>query len=326
MKGQKTKKGGMIAAGIFLFLLTALLVFLCVWFFGARYPRFDEAAREEAEVPGVKDGFCPQGLCPLPEGCGYDFAVSGYLGDAPSRVYLVGEKEKYVTLERDGSPLSTHFGGITCTGEYLVVASGEELVRVPLSSVLSAENGAAVPVKDGFRTGLSNAYCLYADGILYAGEFYRAGNYETPESHRFTSGGETNYALVYAFGADESKTGGVIDGTPLFALSVREKVQGIAVYEGGIVLSTSYGLADSQIWFYENIVGGTPSGTVRVGETEVPLYRLDSSCLTDTLTAPCMSEEIFIEDGRLYLLFESRANKYKQFVRRQTDIMSLPVG
>lgn len=87
--------------GSVMLLLLGLAVLLCVWFFGARYPSFDGAKREEGPIP-LEDGFCPQGICPLPEASGYDYAVSGYLKGGPSRVYLVGETAKYVTLKKGG--------------------------------------------------------------------------------------------------------------------------------------------------------------------------------------------------------------------------------
>lgn len=166
-----------------------------------------------------------------------------------------------------------------------------------------------MPVKDSFSTGLNNAYCYFFEDKLYVGEFYRKGNYETDPSHHIQTKGETNYAFVYVFEADEEKAGGVAAETPVLTVSVPALVQGIAVYEGGIALSTSYGLPDSHLSFYEPKESDYTDG----------MLILNSSNLKETLTLPCMSEEIYEEDGRLYVLFESKADKYKQFVRRQTD-------
>lgn len=324
MKKRKILIGICAAAGT---LVLALGIFLLVWFFGDSYPQFDALARAEAEIPGLADGLCPQGLCPLPAESGYRFAMSGYFSGAPSRIYLIAEsgETKYVTLKEGEEEISTHFGGITCTGNYLVVASGKRLVRVPLAEVLPAENGAAIPVTDGFKIAdfRSVAYCYYADGLLYAGEFYRPGNYETDQSHHIAVGDwETNYGIVYAYEADEAQVGGVKRETPVFAISVREQVQGFAVWEGGIALSTSYGLPDSRLWFYEDPRKGEPIGELG----GVPLYALGESNLVATVVLPCMSEEIFEEEGRLFVLFESKANKYKLFVRQQlSQIYSLPV-
>lgn len=147
-------------------------------------------------------------------------------------------------------------------------------------------------------------------------------------SHHLTENSERrNYAFVYVFRGNESAVGGVADRTPEKVISVRDQVQGIVVYDGGIILSTSYGLPDSHLYRYENILSGEGSGTVTINGSEVPLYRLDGSNLKNTLTLPCMSEEICISDGRVYILFESLSNKYKYFVRTRTDcIMSVALN
>ena len=105
---------------------------------------------------------------------------------------------------------------------------------------------------------------------------------------------------------------------------MREQVQGIAVCDGGIALSCSYGLPDSGILVYENVFEGEPQGSFSQDGKEIPLYILDETCRIGTLTAPCMSEEIEVKDGRLYILFESKANKYKMFTRvRESHVRSV---
>lgn len=321
---QKKKMGKKIALGVVLFFVLALAVFLLIWYFGASYAAYDAVKREEASIPGLKEGISPQGLCVLPENdAGYDFAMSGYMTDGTaSRVYLIDNdagETKFITVTKEGAELTTHFGGITCSGNYLLIASGKSIVRLALDEVFAAENGTGVEITDSFKTDMNNAYCYYAADRLYVGEFYRAGNYETAESHRITKDGETNYAFIYVYEADESAEGGISDATPVQVISVCGLVQGISVWDGGIVLSTSYGLPSSRLYVYENILNGEADGTAEVNGETVPLYRLDSSNLANTVTAPCMSEEICISNGRLYILYESLCNKYKYFVRTRID-------
>lgn len=322
---EKKSKKGRIALCVAGAVVLALGIFLIVWYCGASYPQFDSLARQEFAIPGLSDGVCPQGLAAIPGEQGYDFAMSGYLSSGPSRVYFIdedGEGEgKYITLTEKGAADESHFGGVACSEEFLYVASGERVARVPLSEALAAENGGAVEA-EYFPAGLNAAFCQYAENMLYVGEFYRPGNYETPESHHLqTADGAMNYAVVYAYAVDAS---GAPADEPSFAISVREQVQGIAVYGGGIALSCSYGLSDSTIWVYENILGGKTDKTLDVGGGAVPLYMLDSSNIKTTLTAPCMSEEIAVKDGRLYILFESLSNKYKLFTRtRMSHVQSI---
>lgn len=328
MSKKKSARGKIVGLSAALVLCVALFVFLCVWFFGARYPAFFGSAKEEAEIPGLKEGISPQGLCPVPENAeGYEFAMSGYMVDgSASRVYLIGkDKHKFVTLTEEGKDVTTHFGGVTCTGEELLVASGKTLLRVSLAAALGAEEGGKLEAERAVETDFNVAYCYFnADTQkLYAGEFYREKNYKTNEDHHLTVNGETNYAFIYEYSLEN----GAIKELPDKVISVRALVQGIAVYGDKITLSTSYGLADSVFYTYGNILGGEASGTATVDGKEIPLYRLDSTNLLSALTAPCMSEEIFVRDGRIYILFESLCNKYKYFVRTRIDsILSLPLG
>lgn len=323
---EKKRKKGRIALCIVCAFVLALGIFLIVWYCGASYPQFDPLARQEFAIPGLSDGVCPQGLTALPENeQGYDFAMSGYLSSGPSRIYLIDEEDagdvKYITVSENGAADESHFGGVTCSEEYLYVASGSRIARMSLADALSAEAGGAVAAEYS-EAGLNAAFCQYSDGLLYVGEFYRPGNYETPESHHLeTSDGSENPALVFAYETDAS---GALAAEPRFVLSVREQVQGIAVFEDGIALSCSYGLADSTLWFYENSLGGAADGTFEEEGKAIPLYVLDSSNLQKTITAPCMSEEIAVKGGRLYILFESLSNKYKLFTRtRMSHVQSV---
>lgn len=325
-ENEKRLKRALIALGSVLLVLVAFFIFLMAWFLGAKYPAFSAVAKEEFEIPALEEGISPQGLCALPEGSEYDFAMSGYMvNKSASRVYLIKSgtgEAKYFTLEREGEAVDSHFGGVTCTENYLIVADGKLLTRVPLSDALAAENGAAVSVYDDFETGINNAFCYYQaeTKLLFAGEFYREKNYKTDTSHHLEKDGETNYAFVYAYRADENGRGGVASETPECILSVRGLVQGVCVTAEKIYLSCSYGLADSELLVYSNPIGGTAFGE-REG---VPVYRLDRGNLLHTLTMPCMSEEICIKEGRVYVLFESLCNKYKHFVRvRMHNVVSV---
>lgn len=325
-KAKHNRRRALIGVGIALALCVALETFLCVWFFGARYPRFDKIARMGETLPYLEEGIAPQGICALPENeGGYRFVMSGYMPKGkPSRLCLVGERTSYVTLTQDGTPLTTHFGGVTRAGETLLVASGNSVVCVPLAAVLSAEDGASVEVTGAVETDMGVAFCYYDEGsgLLFAGEFYRKGNYETDRSHRIERGEEKNPALVYVYEWEGSP-----DCRPVGALSVRGLVQGIAVNGTRIYLSCSYGLPDSALYVYENILGGAPAGSVSVSGAEVPLYFLGEEALLSALTMPCMSEEICLTGTDMAVLFESRAKKYRYFVRRQIkELVYLPLA
>ena len=326
---SKHLKRTLMALGILLGIFFVLLAVLLIWFCGARYPDFDGIAKETFSIQGLKEGISPQGLCALPQGEEYDFAMSGYMVDkSPSRVYLINSEKdeaKYVTLTRDGEAVNSHFGGVTATDNFLIVADGKKIVRVSLAEALSAENGEAIEIHDELELDINVAFCYYQreENLLFVGEFYREKNYKTDESHHLEKDGEMNYAFIYVFFVDESGLGGIQIGQPLAIFSVRGLVQGITVTKSNVYLSCSYGLPDSTLYVYSNPLHGGEESTNLHG---VPVYRLDKSNLLSELVMPCMSEEICVKDGKLYILFESMCDKYKYFVRVQMrKVIAIPL-
>ena len=328
MKNFKHLKRACAALGITLGVCFLLFVVLMIWFLGARYPDFSRISEEAFSIQGLKDGISPQGLCTLPENEKYDFAMSGYMVDkSPSRIYLINREKdeaKYITLTRDGEATNSHFGGVAATQNYLLVADGQKIARVPLKAALEAENGAQIEIYDELETDINAAFCFYeqSENLLFVGEFYRRANYKTDESHHLEKNGETNHAFVYVYAVDEEAAGGVESATPKSILSVRRLVQGIAVSKDRIYLSCSYGLPDSTLYVYSNPLHGEADENFN----GIPVYRLDKSNLQADLVMPCMSEEICLKNGKLYILFESMCDKYKYFVRVQMrKVIAIPL-
>ena len=321
-----------MALGILLGIFFVLLAVLLIWFCAAYYPDFDGIAKETFRIQGLKDGISPQGLCTLPKGKEYDFAMSGYMVDkSPSRIYLINSEKdeaKYITLTRDGEATNSHFGGVTATENYLLVADGKKIARVPLKAALEAEDGAEIEIYDELETDINCAFCFYQadENLLFVGEFYRRQNYKTDESHHLEKDGETNYAFVYAYVVDEEAQGGVESETPKFIFSVRGLVQGIAVTRDKVYLSCSYGLPDSRIYVYSNPLHDEEDRSAVDKIDGIAVYRLDKHNLLAELVVPCMSEEICVKDGKLYILFESMCDKYKYFVRVQMEkVVAIPL-
>jgi hypothetical protein len=126
--------------------------------------------------------------------------------------------------------------------------------------------------------------------------------------HRLTTpAGDSNTALMTVFDIDDSAEF-YINPTPTAAYSLTGLVQGMTFTENRIVLSTSYGLASSHLYFYDT--SKITEGQFTVNNTTVPLYYLDSASLVETVTAPPMSEEIVYKDGYIYIMTESASNKY----------------
>ncbi len=324
MKSKKRTIAALTAVASVLLVLFLLLTF---WWYGYSYPYFDSVSRREKHLPGLSTGLSPQGVCALPAGGVYQYAMSGYISGEPSRVYLlfadpavsdVKKTECFVTFTESGKAIKTHFGGVTCSESTLYIASGKKIVYVSLEKLYAAPSGAAVEIDGSFSTGIQNAYCYLYGDTLYAGEFYRPGNYETDVSHHIETSAGTNHALVYAFPLDQIEAG-VSDMVPTKALSVCDEVQGIAIDGEHIVLSCSYGLPDSRLHIYPNVLDEVAQQTISVGGAEVPLYVLED--MGANMILPCMSEEIFLKDGRLYILFESMSLKYRFVVHTRISAL-----
>ena len=318
--------------------LVCIAAFLSVYFLWPWNKAFFNDASEEFSIPGLDSAFVPQGMSRLD---GYDdYLISGYMNNGePSRIYLVdGETKetiKYITLKCEEEDYIGHAGGIASSGGSIWISGDGYLYRFTLTEFMRKENGEYLHINAYTETLNGADFVIARDGLLWVGEFYRKGNYDTREEHHLkTRSGETNMAVAYCFTIDESRPLGLFakysNSTPIptMALSLPNLAQGMAFdSEGRIILSTSYGLADSHILTYENVFAGENHTTIRYGLYDVPLWFLDGDSLESDYTVPSMSQNIFVMNNRVYILFESASKKYKLFNRVRLDsVYSLPIS
>ena len=70
-------------------------------------------------------------------------------------------------------------------------------------------------------------------------------------------------------------------------------------------------MSSKKLGFYFALYQSDPSNHT------IKLWYLDGESLKKDVTIPSMSEEITIKNGRVYILFESGAKKYKIYNRKQ---------
>lgn len=322
-KGEIMKK----PLRIILIVLGALIAFVAVFLLAVRlYFRlpvsdYYKASEKGFVIPGTGDGFIAQGI-------EYDtvnnyFIVTGYMKDgSASPVYLVDRStgklvKTILPQDHEGNDYTGHAGGISLfANKFLYIADGGgRCLRVyNYADVLAAEDGAHVRAIGKFSTKKSSddnirpSFTTVIGDKLIIGEFYRAGNYETPESHTVnTTAGDTNKGLAVVYQLNEDAVMGA-DMAPLYAFSLPDKVQGIYMDGNTVYISTSYGPSFSYIYTYD--ATKTREADITVLGYTIPLYALDSSSLLSTKKIPPMSEELVIVDGRLYVMCESASNKY----------------
>ena len=288
-----------------------------------------KASEKAFTIPGLSQNMIPQGLDYVD---GRDvYLVGGYQKDgSPSRIYKVnsrtGKSEGYVILgDSEGNGLSPHAGGLAVHDKYLFVAGDEDssIYIYNLEDVLTAGKGEMVKMVDKFEArypgGKINVACLtFTEDKLIVAEFYRVPNYVTDESHWITTPtGDENHAFAIAYPLSDSEASICgVENYPVEMYSLPGLVQGIAVHDGKIWISQSYGTAKSTICCYD-ISGAKPvtvflrawSG-VPPKDADIPVYALDSSTLVASFDAPPMAEEIVFVDDKLLIMCESASAKY----------------
>jgi len=312
-------KAQKIVSIIFACLFASISLFAIVWYLGDNYGSFYARATKEFAILGLDEGYTPQGLCYEKES--NLFLTCGYMKNgSPSRIYVVdetnSENNKYFTLKNGEEDYCGHAGGITTNGTYVWLVGDGKVSRFSFEKVKSAENGEQIQIIDSFESGNGADFITIQNNLLWVGEFHREKKYDTDESHFIkTSNGKTNKALSLAYEIDNSNEYGIANLSPVKALSTGSLVQGMLFTEEKILLSTSYSLPNSHIYFHSNITNEETTKTFNFNGNEIPLYILEDSNLVESLEAPCMSEEIELVGNKVYIMFESACQKYGLFTR-----------
>lgn len=311
MKKRVIKIVATVLVGLILLVALALAVFSISE--NIIFADFYSKSEKEFKIPGLWSGSVPQGFEYLKED--ETFLYTGYHKDSksPSMVYVMeenGEESRVVELfNEDKSAYTGHVGGITVYGDYAYIATKNGLDVFMLSDILDGDGEATLV--EFIEVGFNVAFCEVEGDRLYVGNFYRAVDYETPESHHITTpAGDENTSVIYEYALNLA-TGKPETDAPIRVFSTTEQIQGMTFGEDGqIILSSSWGLSKSHILIYDLNEAQTDSEAFNVNGKKVSLTYLDSSCLVEDIEAPPMAEEIVYDDGKLYIMTEAASTKY----------------
>lgn len=264
----------------------------------AIYKDYYNAKTDVCTNPGLSDGFVCQGIAAVD---GKDLILlSGYMADnSASRIYVTttDDESYYVQLKKGDEAFTGHVGGVATTGDKVYVASDDKIWVLSLTEILAAKSGDSVDVGEGFAVNNQASFVYTDEQYLYVGEFHDGGKYNIVGHENQTAEG-THYAICEKYSLEDLSK-------PLKVYSIRNKVQGICFTpDGKVVMSTSYGLADSVYYVY-NESEATDSGKTFEG---APLYYLDS--LEKEMKGPAMGEDLDYYDGQIITMTESASNKY----------------
>lgn len=286
----------------------------------ANYREFAASGELSVVIPGLNEGFVPQGLTYLP---GEDsFVFAGYRTDkGPSALIQVdrasGRIVRQVTLRyKNGSVYNGHAGGICATETQLYISNDGHLYRIPLTDFLALGEKADCRFAEELPVPGRASYCSYADGYVWCGEFEYGKSYPTDASHVTKTADGTVRAWLCGWKAES----GLVSGTPDVILATGEKIQGMTMLNGSIYLSRSYGRkSTSSIIRYRNVLDDEPNSHVEVDGRQVPLWCLDSTAWTGRIFAPPGTECLCTADGAVWVLFEMAAQTYMQPTNPSSD-------
>lgn len=303
-----------------LLLLIALLLLGVRLYFRLPLSDYYRASEVAFRIPGLSEGFIPQGL-DFDEENGL-WLVTGYQKDGGAApLYLLDEdgtqQKKLLFSLSDGTPYLGHAGGLALRDDRLYLAGGEDgCVHVyAYSALLDASDGSSVPAMGSISTARSEEDCLgpafvtIAKGALIVGEFYRAGDYPTPDNHIVEcASGDTHRALALVYPLDQTEALGV-SPAPTLAYALPAQVQGMYFSEGNWYLSSSWGLSRSVISVYDDARLARENDVTLLGYT-LPCYSLSADSHVSAVQFPPMAEEIVVRKGKLYVMNESASRKY----------------
>ena len=248
--------------------------------------------------PGLGDNFVCQGIAASEEN--EVIFVCGYMkDDTNSRIYVTNEKNEsyYVNLVKNGKKFTGHAGGMATTNDKVYIANGGRIYIVDINDILNASKGDEVEIGEGIKVSVAASFAYTDEEYLYVGEFHNGAAYNI-EGHENETKEGTHYAITLKYDLDDLTK-------PIKAYSIRNKVQGICFTpDGKVVMSTSYGLADSIYYVYNE----SEASNANKEFEGAPLYYLDT--LVNEIHGPAMSEDLDYYNGKVITLTESASNKY----------------
>lgn len=243
--------------------------------------------------PGLNDGAIPQGIA-VDEQKDIIY-TSAYFSNQASRIYITNSKSnaRYVELYKSNNEIfKGHVGGIAYSNGNLYLANDGYVYIINENEL----NNDKVILNNKFKVNNSASFISITGDYLYVGEFHNGKKYIT--DHKIEVENDIYYAIcsVYLL-SDLTK--------PVKIYSIRDKVQGFCITDKGtVVLSTSYGMANSKYYIYYD------KDIKKTNEMYdgVELIKLDH--YSKVINGPAMSEDLEYANGRVYCLTESASNKY----------------
>lgn len=289
------------------------------------YLEFFGTARPVFFTPGLYEGFVPQGLCYCAEN-GL-VIISGYYPESlyASRLAVVDNRTGELVLsvgllDVDGESFFGHVGGVACSENTLFITCGGFAYYVSLSALKNAENNSDIKFEGSFKLETLGSFANCEDGVLWIGDFVENKKSQKESAKNITTlkSGETLYARCDGYKLvkgkpDEGRENGDGGYVPDCILAVPLQIQGMTrLFDGRFVFSCSYGRKnDSKLLICEDIFLEEPYETRAVQGFSVPVFCFAEDTVLKEYNAVPMSQGIDRVDDKLFLLFESGSDIYR---------------
>lgn len=305
---------------------------------------FLSQAEKKYLIPGLNQAAIPQGMSYC-ESTGRVYISAYYKADTLSSVILALDAEsgafvaEYRLYNGDGSPFSSHVGGLAVTGDTLYFSAKQDqegrysLALLPLDS-LPSSGSHDLTVETTLPLPVSPSFLNCSQGILWVGNFYHpSADYGLSSGMDFTTETADGASGCYILGYDLSRGDALSAGpegfpVPDYVLVAPDRIQGVvACDEENILLSQSYGRKNNSTLLRYKLNLSSPDLSLPVGSSDVPAYLLDSGTLQEAITAMPMTEALCLgSDGNILVLFESGAMAYSDGKYRTDHVWSLRQG
>lgn len=262
----------------------------------AKYTEFNSKFKPQYTIPGLNDGFVPQGIA-------YDYdddyiIISGYDENGrESKIIVIDAKTGKLVKCVSTKNYNGHAGGVVYKDGKIFITSDKGIYKISKKELMAAENGDSISCKRYKNVTTQGSYATSDNDTFYTGQF--------TGKTKLDNGKTINNPLCEAYSIENGK----ISGKPKYYIATPQQVQGMVVKENGdIVFTTSYGNGvESKIYTYGNIFDSKPIGY----KDNIPVYAVSDKNLKDVTTAPPMIEGACSDGEKIYTIFESGANKYK---------------
>ena len=299
------------------------------------YTAFLTKAKADFIIPGLAEGFIPQGMDVSEE---KEIAfISGYFKsyeEHPSSMIITvdlktGKLLGYYYLKKtNGDYCKSHVGGVAVTSKNLFIADGGKVCRIPLSQFETAQKGDTLSMVEDIKVPVMAAYCNYSNGILWVGDFYYFPQYDTRDYHdgllfdnKYYGAWMVGYELDSTTESEFSTIAWNSESTvalPDRVIATTERIQGATFIGDKAVLSQSFGrINNSTILVYDYSLDSNPQTTVTIDGKEIPTWVLKDA--TGSYVAPPMSEGLAVYNNKVLILFESATASYIQDAINPTD-------